>query len=890
MSALRVALAAVFVLAAVACNNNNNGGVAFPFERAEHLTFACFAPLAARNTEFVTLPMECCKLHDASSKDEMPSPPPYCQQVGSDPVGTALLHALVTQSTRGEVAAVDLVNNRVLDSDRLVPGYTFLDTGGLPSAIVVPDEQPRTGEPVIHEGPQWTYVASAEEFEVRAIATCRFVSGGACGPDKLDENKDPGYAQRTRFPLPAAPRDMLLAPKPGLMMADKQALWVTLPDLGLVARIELAESRTVKVGGLDTVKSVEPFAMNAQGTLNDPAFFRVPSAAGVVPAEPKAEESEYTAICGLGHEFKSAKRTLPKAPPDPPTLDVQPNLMHYDELSKRLLVTDRVAPVLHVFSFDSEGKLVALPPLATGTVVRDFVLTPPVPANKPVDLLVDPAPAEDPKSETKKRYLYAIDGRGLLMVFEFLQAGEDGPVSVQPLLAPTPGVGFADRIDLPAPVTALAIIDTRTSSDYTCGEQPVAELHRQLDEQSLKMPRDAALQASITQLQSRIDLHDLAGANYLHGVFLAAASANGTLSIIDVHDLDVACRARKNCCQAEACRDAADLQFARDPSSQNAVAVRRHAVRRAFVGQLETVIPNPDLIAESSCHASGDPFVQVPGDSRTCAPADPWTAESETWNVVYQGSIPNTQTRGAAFQKIDESFATVLAPVGFNFCDAGVVSGDLIAVLGDPPERLLSRCGQPTADNASLYEITELRADRATVKLATTAANAVRRSIDEITTCYPDNVGIEVRAGGFLVLGASGTYLHRGITAPDGTCAVDTTKDAQITARPTLADGTAPGPQDLSAQVFKNPFIEFTLAPGTNSAQQALRNTALQLRNGSSGLAVTSVVSGNTTADALPVALQYDSRQSRLYLLDTASQGLRRYLLNPFQFDTTSFH
>jgi hypothetical protein len=141
-----------------------------------------------------------------------------------------------------------------------------------------------------------------------------------------------------------------------------------------------------------------------------------------------------------------------------------------------------------------------------------------------------------------------------------------------------------------------------------------------------------------------------------------------------------------------------------------------------------------------------------------------------------------------------------------------------------------------------------------------------------------------------LVLGTSGTFLHRGITAPDGTCTVDATKDAQITSRPTLSDGTVPGPKDTAPQVFKNPYIEFTLAMGTNGDQQSLRNTALQLRNGSSGLAVTSVASGNTTADALPIALQYDARQGHLYLLDTASQGLRRYLLNPFQFDTTSFH
>jgi hypothetical protein len=165
----------------------------------------------------------------------------------------------------------------------------------------------------------------------------------------------------------------------------------------------------------------------------------------------------------------------------------------------------------------------------------------------------------------------------------------------------------------------------------------------------------------------------------------------------------------------------------------------------------------------------------------------------------------------------------------------------------------------------------------------TSSTSAPLRSIDEITTCYPDNVGIELRAGGFLVLGTSGTYLHRGITGPDGHCTLDPEKDPLLTSRPASIGGEPP-------LVFKNPYVEFTMAPElVANEEQALRNTSVQVRNGSAGLQVTSVGSSSST-DALPAALRYDPQLGQLYLLDTASQGLRRYLLRPFEFDTDSFH
>src|SRR5690606_32657727 len=127
--------------------------------------------------------------------------------------GSASLHALVTQSSRGEVAAVDLSENLILGSDRRVPGFTFVRTGELPVAIALRPEAPET-----------TYVADFGSRDVVRLPTALFraSSGDALVGD-------------ARFPLPGAPTDMVLTP-------DGTALYVAIPDAGVVARIALDEA------------------------------------------------------------------------------------------------------------------------------------------------------------------------------------------------------------------------------------------------------------------------------------------------------------------------------------------------------------------------------------------------------------------------------------------------------------------------------------------------------------------------------------------------------------------------------------------------------------------------------------------------------------------------
>jgi hypothetical protein len=926
VSGVRRLLVLLVLGALAACNQKPTSGVSFAFERPERLEFVCFAPLKApKQAEYVPLPAECCRVFDSTHNTVVPpiAPAQACARVGNDEVGTPGLHAVVTQSTRGEVAAVDLVKNVVLDSDRQIPGYTFLDTGGLPTAIVVPPtlpgaKQDKDGRNVIAAGPAWTYVASAEQLQVRATPTCRFRSGTTCGPDLEPANKPvpnrpanvSSYDDRLRVQLDAAPADMKLGP--GLAGPDT-ALWVTLPELGLIARIDLAPVPIERVdfvkadgtpGTADYAKPVDAFAVvddDATGRRPaKPVYFRVPSAPNAAPLVP-VSEAEYKAICGLGYEFRAAQRKLALAPRVPlvPTSEVKPTELHFDKDSGLLLVSDRVAPVIHAFAAGNDGTLTALAALATGSPVRTFVVTPPVPVSA-VDLRPVPLPPVSVPPPTK-RYLYASDVDGRVAVFDFSSARVGATPSLQPLLVPTPGLGFADRIDLPRPITALEVIDTREESDYVCGQEVREALVTERDAQKVKVSAAAEadrppLQRELDRLNGKIAIYDTAAPNYLRGVFVVAAAASGAISVIDVHDLDASCRARRECCAKEICNpaptppDADDLTVARTPATREAVAIRRHAVRRSLAGSIEASTSFDALVRPDACEMSTETTeaYEKLGTQPICAPADPWTQLTQTWTVRWQRALPNSLTGGAAFRLLDDAADTleVLAPVEYQTCATGVAVGDLVAVMGRPQAAQRSaNCPDPTTDSAVLLEIVKAYDDRLVVKPSQKYLDDNKLKPDEVQKrvleCYPDLAGIEIRAKDYLVVSSTNIYLHRIITAPDKECVTDESKDELLTSR--LREVNDPTAKELKPLKFKNPYVEFTVADAPAGTAPKAREVSVDVREGSTGLQVSSVQVSDGVSDALPATMRYVTGVGNLFVLDTAGQGLRRYTLRPFQ-------
>src|SRR5690606_26519288 len=104
---------------------------------------------------------------------------------------------------------------------------------------------------------------------------CRFRSGQVCGPAlELAGRVGPAeYEERTRFGLPTAPADMVLGPD--------DALWLTLPDSGLLARIALSPDEA------------EPFGRAADGQAQQLSPYRVPLPLSQEAPMPVAEQHEY---------------------------------------------------------------------------------------------------------------------------------------------------------------------------------------------------------------------------------------------------------------------------------------------------------------------------------------------------------------------------------------------------------------------------------------------------------------------------------------------------------------------------------------------------------------------------------------------------------------------
>lgn len=899
MTSLRkIALAAL--LGASACSNQGSSGPSFAFSRPELLDFVCLVETG--NDKFAPLPRSCCAELDPG-REPGQSFDPALGSMGCKPkeevaTGQPSLHALVSQSVRGEIAAVDLADERVIDSDRVIPGATFIDSGGLPAAMVTPREHPRSPG----AGPRWTYVASAEQNQIRAIANCRFRTAVACGPETVPGMTPALLARMTRLQLPGRPGDMVLAPESG----PDAALWITLPELALLARIELSDDPE------------QPFALDESRAPREAAYYRIAPLGGLEAPQPIAEADAYQAVCGLGSDFVPATYSLPLAPRATTAQAIRPTRLRYDATSGLLLVSDSAAPVLHAFALGAGGSLTALSALPTGVPLRDFVLTPPVPALAPAQPALQTPALPDPAAPTR-RYVYAIEEArdGLVMSFAFEQEQPGAQPRLQPLLAPAPDDRFADRLRLQAPSTALAVIDTRARSSYVCGQESDAELEQQREalESMMASDLDEGERQTLERVEARLSLSEEAGAAQLRGVFVAATAADGRLTIIDVLDLDLACRARDACapCTDPVACPAPNLDRPVDEDERNALAVRRHAARRQRAGAVEATISGQaaSLFGES-CPVSSRPALTADdGRVLVCVPKDPWATYNETWQVRYRGVLPGFPVASGALEHAATPIPgraahvpapqpgqlTLHVPRGVDLCRRGVEVGDVVAVVGAPAERA-SECEPPTSSNARLLRVLEVFDDGVVVEALDESGERPAEALDrdamyeELARCYPDQVGFEIRARDYLVTGTNiVSYVHRVVANEQGRCVIDESKDPRFTVRPQQGE-VPPGQPEGEFEPeghwrFENPYVSFTIALRGRNEPRTSRDSSVQVRNAATALTVNNT--DGRIVDALPVTVRYLPEVGDLFVVDTASQGLRRYDLVPFEWDRSIY-
>lgn len=880
-----------------------------------------------------TLPLDCCSDVIGASEAEVKEKLQRCRSL-PELDGNAVSHALVTQVQRGEVAAVDLFNKDVLDSDKKIPGYTFVDVGALPTAIAIPSA-------VAGEAPRWTYVAGRENNSVRAVATCHFKVGRRCGPELAYENPEQ-MLLATEVALVGEPFDMTLS-------ADQTALWVTLPDAGLLAYVPLPEAPD----------AASPFG-------GDVVYYPLPGGFADKPPAPEAEAEPYRFACYYDQAEDEAatkddraadmddptpwqreKLTMPLSVPADSTRTPRPTLMRLVDVSARgadpaeklLFVADEGQMALHAYAQDEAGVLSLVASVPVGAPLRDFAVTPEVPVLGPSYAgLRDETYYQDPGATT--RYLYAIDQRdGSLMAFSLSFTA--GVPKLVPLLAPTPArdVGHrtlnrADRFSLGSEgltARALEVVDTRARvradgtreggavdfDDQHCHIDDTLGRDKwlsQLDQDADNAKDDFAatdgrslLEQKLAQREYLLASEELsvptnAGSSSLRGVFLMVATTSGQLSALDIHDLDLECRAKQQC--------------AVSPDVETGVLIHRHTPRLSGNSQATvTVSPSDEVLTRRECPPGYALNADDTDQNLVCVSNDPWAFQSiVNFTVTYEAPVTSVVFNGV-FEPADDGRILLKGPPGVDLCARGANAADRLLMgivrVPDDAEKSGGKCTVTSFSSVPRMRVVEARRE----------ALLLEPFDDEIDVetalgCYNEFVDFDLRLEDqYYVSTSRFGYQHRNMSAADGTCVRDESLDPRLTSRAQL---------DVE---FVNQFTAFTLTSARSASDEdagapeepedeppreedggvdadagdeadagredagALQEAELTRRrevNPSIGLSksvqpiVASVATVNTgRSDSLPHRVRYFADNGYLFVVDQASQGLRRFFLTP---------
>jgi hypothetical protein len=816
--------------------------------RSGDVQLVCYDMAAADDASLV-LPVGCCR-----------GDTPLLSSSAACPAGaeTPTLHALISQTGRGEVAAVDLTNTAVVDSNKQIPGYTFIDVGGLPRAMVVPGSAP-FGDG--SEGAAWVFVASAEELSVRAVATCRFFRGEACGAEL--ERSDAALAALTNVPLPGVPADMVSS-------ADGTALWVSLPDQGLLARIALSSDPS------------QPFATApGQAVPQDPTYFRVPVGRVQAPLEPAPETGRYEALCGLGYEPVDVPIVTPNAPRIAlePGRPAEPAKLVLDAATGLLFVADRSAPLLRAFR-EADGAIALAGEWGTGQPVIDLALTAEVPAQAPdIAALVAGQDVAQALTGPSVRYAYAVDAVGTVQAYGFAGGAEAPTLSA--ILPPDPSSRYGDRLPTSGHTVAISVIDSRQREPHLCGSDEISGFDRnssaltsltsRVDTLAAALSdatsaadsaRVASLTSELTALQLELSIANNAGPTSLRGVFLAAVSSIGTVDFLDIFDLDLACRAHF-ACSADAPYTALSTESG---AYADSLAVRRHAQRMSNAGDLSVSVSGDTGLAAIDCPDGYARVFPSSGSAKVCAPQDPWLATNQTWTVAYDAAIPRLAASAGMLEQDDDGALWLRTPSDFSWCERGIAVGDAVHVLTNPAAGTDALCPHPVSEGALRLEVLEAREDRVRVQ----AVDENVLAPDQLVACFPEFVGFQVHTlGKFLVLSSSGLFLHRTIADATGACVQDEQRDERLESRIT------PPSETSASALYQSPYLAFALSYAKDPA-----TVAVTMRVEGQGYRVQrNIVDVSTSGrtDVLPVRLRYFPESPDLFVVDSASQGLRRY-------------
>lgn len=528
-----------------------------------------------------------------------------CAPVPPNVAGARLanqLFALVTQTTRGEVAVVDLTAGALVDQDHSVPGINFLPVGGMPTDIAAtPDGK-------------MAFVASGEpnKFAIYGIPGHRILGDAAA---RQDPEGAPTLASWPVCTLPQRPGSLTIVPRPPAPASEEEgeAVAVTAP-YELVAVLPGDRTTSAKVVTIDPLPFLRgaprrgddgapvddlgegvvlspgqlapcpiTAAIELSGQEAVPASFRAgPTWADGIPwvdggVDLACDMPERTTECGLppcrcvggsapaggdaGADAgePAAEACEPDAGPAPPVeheLDLgpleAPRPLAIARDYQTVYVADDGVPLIHVLDLSRPGEPRELEPFVVTSLVE------------PARVVSVGALAISPPTHEYRRFLYAVDrNEGSIAVFDVTdpETADRSPMSrphpeLNPFQPP-------DRIAFGAPVVSITfarhdwplsrangvpIANANTKTGLLCNPNP-----------NLEPIGDEPARYGMYYRASSTDVDVGLGPTRLRGVFAFATLSNGQVVTIDVDDWDAPCRRPQTITGAEEAEDGSPL-------------------------------------------------------------------------------------------------------------------------------------------------------------------------------------------------------------------------------------------------------------------------------------------------------------------------------------------
>lgn len=549
--------------------------------------------------------------------DPVPVPIEQCSPCKGH-TGEHSLYAFVTQSARGEMAAVNLKARQVIDTQTTVPGYTFVPVGEAPSAIAVPTVDPTH-----------TYVVSVGSSDLRVLDTQRLL--GTRGISTATLAVIPlGSMTSAATWQDAEPVDMVLS-------TDEQRLVIAAPRLHAVIVIEVSD--------LDRVLANEITAAEVPQTIVALSGLSAPTT--LVTA---TGSDRYSETCGVPRAQPSqsvAPRTV-----DATSADAMPVALTLDADNNRVLVADAALPIIHAVDLTTLTEITdsERPLFVTGVPTLDVVISPPVPVSHGDSVF--------------ERYIYAIDAdqRGVLVLND------------RGVMQSVNAMGTPDRIDFgPSGAMSLEIIEPGyrdCAPNTNLIGPPILRgvfLAAAMVDGDIRITDiyDAHAEVRCTPLPTtgesvECSPSDPCAAIHRHRPRLATAFTSKrpcvAPSLDDITSRPVSLPVTNG-------TRVPSLDALTDCSSGQAPALQRVTVDDPDSAADDDDGPTLDCPAEAGEHETRETLV--------CVNTDPWTMSGDSWFATWEGFIPGASGAGTLHAGAPNTFETR----SIDFCAAGVEGG-----------------------------------------------------------------------------------------------------------------------------------------------------------------------------------------------------------------------